>query len=171
MTAPVIETERLVLRPHRMDDMETFWAFYQTDRAKHLGRPKHRTHLFYGLSSEVVSWDWMGHGAWAIDTADGDFIGQVSITQPPHFPEREIGWMVFDGHEGQGIAFEAASAALEWAWSQEYKTLVSYITHDNARSRVLATRLGASLDPDAQLPEGDNEDEVCVYRHRRRADA
>ena len=54
--APVITTPRLRLRPHRMDDMEAFWAFYQTPRAAYVGAPKNRTHLFYGLSSEVVAW-------------------------------------------------------------------------------------------------------------------
>jgi RimJ/RimL family protein N-acetyltransferase len=165
MTAPVIETPRLRLRPHRMDDMDAFWAFYQTPRAAFMGVPKNRTHLFYGLSSEVVSWDWMRHGGWAIDTLDGDFIGQVAIAQPPHFPEREIGWTLFDGHEGKGFAFEAASAALNWAWDQGYDTLVSYITPENTRSRALAERLGAVLDAGAPLPDGETPEETVVYRH------
>lgn len=170
MTAPVIDTPRLRLRPHRMDDMDAFWAFYQSPRAAYVGAPKSRTHLFYGLSSEVVSWDWMGHGAWAVDTRDGDFIGQVAITQPPHFPEREIGWTLFEGYEGQGFAFEAASAALVWAWAQGYETLVSYITPENARSRALAARLGAALDADARLPEGETPEDTVVYRHSPDAD-
>lgn len=165
MIAPVIDTPRLKLRPHRMDDMEAFWAFYQTPRAKYVGAPKNRTHMFYGLSSEVVSWDWMGHGAWAIDTSDGEFIGQVAITQPPHFPEREIGWTLFENGEGKGYAFEAAFAALNWAWAQSFNTLVSYITPENTRSRALANRLGAVLDVQAALPEGETSDETVVYRH------
>ena len=165
MRAPVIETSRLRLRPHRMEDMEAFWAFFQSPRAAYVGTPKSRTHLFYGLSSEVVSWDWMGHGGWAIDTRDGIFIGQVAITQPPHFPEREIGWTLFDGHEGKGYAFEAASAALAWGWDQGFDTLVSYITPENARSRALATRLGAVEDDDAPLPEGETPEDTVVYRH------
>lgn len=165
MIAPVIQTPRLRLRPHRMEDMEAFWAFYQTPRAAYVGAPKTRTHLFYGLSSEVVSWDWMGHGGWAVDTCDGDFIGQVAITQPPHFPEREIGWTLFDGYEGKGFAMEAATAALTWAWDQGFDTLVSYITPENTRSRALAKRLGAVLDADAPLPDGETPEDTVVYRH------
>lgn len=163
--APVINTQRLRLRPHRMDDMDAFWAFYQTPRAEFVGAPKHRTHMFYGLSSEVVSWDWMGHGAWAIDTADGAFVGQVAITQPPHFPEREIGWTMFEEAEGKGYAFEAASAALAWAWDQGFEALVSYIHPKNARSIALAERLGAEHDPNAQRPDGEMLEETIVYRH------
>jgi RimJ/RimL family protein N-acetyltransferase len=163
--APVIETPRLRLRPHRMEDMDAFWAFYQTPRAEYVGTPKNRTHMFYGLSSEVVSWDWMGHGAWAIDTKEGDFIGQVAITQPPHFPEREIGWTLFECAEGKGHGMEAASAALNWAWAEGFETLVSYIHPQNTRSIALATRLGAALDTDAAIPAGETPDETIVYRH------
>ena len=145
--------------------MDAFWAFYQTSRAEFVGAPKHRTHMFYGLSSEVVSWDWMGHGAWAIDTADGAFVGQVAITQPPHFPEREIGWTMFEEAEGKGYAFEAASAALAWAWDQGFEALVSYIHPKNARSIALAERLGAEHDPNAQRPDGETLEETIVYRH------
>jgi RimJ/RimL family protein N-acetyltransferase len=165
MTAPVLETPRLRLRPHRMEDMDALWAFYQTPRAEYVGAPKNRTHMFYGLSSEVVSWDWMGHGAWAVDTKEGDLIGQVGITQPPHYPEREIGWIFFEHAEGKGYATEAATAALGWAWEQGFETLVSYITPENVRSRALAERLGATHDPDAALPEGETPEETVVYRH------
>ena len=163
--APTITTSRLTLRPHRMDDMDAFWAFYQTPRATFVGAPKNRTHMFYGLSSEVVSWEWLGHGAWAIDTKDGDFIGQVAITQPPHFPEREIGWTLFAPAEGKGYGMEAASAALTWAWDQGFATLVSYIDPKNERSVALAKRLGAVLDGAAEIPDGETLDETVVYRH------
>lgn len=164
-TAPVISTARLRLRPHQMSDLDAFRAFYATDRSKYVGAPKNDTHLFYGFASEVGSWPLMGHGAWAIDTTDGTFVGQVAITQPPHFPEREIGWILLDGHEGQGYAFEAASAALNWAWDNDFDTLVSYIDPANARSRALAERLGAAHDADAPLPKGETADETMVYRH------
>ncbi len=164
-TAPVIETARLRLRPHVLSDMDAFDAFYATDRAAYTGRPKNRTHLWYGFASEVGSWALMGHGGWAVETRGGALVGQVAITQPPHFPEREIGWTLFAGFEGKGFAFEAACAALAWAWAQGWDTLVSYITPQNTRSIVLAKRLGAAHDPHAALPEGETAAETVVYRH------
>ena len=104
--APTLEAGRVALRPHRLSDMEAFAAFYETARAEFMGAPRNRTHLFYGFASEVASWSLMGFGAWAVHRRDtGALIGQVAITQPPHFPEPEIGWTLFDGHEGQGFAF------------------------------------------------------------------
>jgi RimJ/RimL family protein N-acetyltransferase len=164
-TAPVLSTARLRLRPHVLDDMAALEAFYATDRAAFMGRPKTRTQLWYGFASEVGSWDLMGHGAWAITTQDGALVGQVAITQPPHFPEREIGWLLFEGQDGKGYATEAALAALRWGWQAGFATLVSYITPENARSVALARRLGAVHDPDAALPEGDGPEDTVVWRH------
>ncbi|MDJ0821666.1 MAG: GNAT family N-acetyltransferase [Paracoccaceae bacterium] len=169
-SAPVIETARLRLRGHVMADMDAFEAFFASDRATYSGRPKNRAHLWYGFASEVGSWDLMGHGGWGVETRDGALIGQVAITQPPHFPEREIGWTLFAGYEGRGFACEAAAAALGWAWAQGWDTLVSYITPANARSIALAKRLGAEHDPKAALPEGETADETVVYRHFPDAD-
>ena len=166
MPAPVLDTPRLRLRGHEMSDMEPFWAFFQSDRARFVGRPKNRTHLWYGFASEVGSWDLCGHGGWRVEDRAGTLLGQVAITQPPHFPELELGWMLLDGAEGHGYAQEAATAALNWAWENlGVDSLVSYIDPANARSVALATRLGATPDRAAHLPLGETADETVVYRH------
>ncbi|MEC3860769.1 GNAT family N-acetyltransferase [Mesobacterium sp. TK19101] len=165
MPAPVLHTPRLRLRPHVMADMDPFWDFFQSARATYVDGPKNRSHFWYGFASETGSWDLMGQGGWGVDTRDGQFIGQVAITQPPHFPEREIGWIFFEAAEGKGYATEAATAALNWAWGQGFDTLVSYIHPDNARSIALAKRLGAVHDANADLPDGETPDETVVYRH------
>ena len=160
--APTLFTERLCLRPHRMSDFEPFWAFYQSDRAVHVDAPKNKTHLWYGLASETGSWALAGWGGWAVEMLEGELIGQVALTQPPHFPELELGWILFDGFEGKGFACEAAKAALNYAYDVlDVATLVSYIDRRNARSIALARRLGAYEDPDAA-----RYDEVdLVFRH------
>jgi len=161
-TAPVIQTARLALYPHAMSDFDIFWRFYQSGRAQYMDVPKTRTDAWYGFASEVGSWPLMGHGGWAI-TLNGQIIGQVAITQPPHFPELELGWMIFDAaHEGKGYAFEAATAARDYAFDiLGADTLVSYIDRDNARSIALAKRLGAV--EDAQAKRFDDVD--LVFRH------
>ncbi|WP_299778816.1 GNAT family N-acetyltransferase [uncultured Roseobacter sp.] len=159
--APTLQTDRLILRPHVMDDMEPFWTFYQSPRARYMDQPRNRTHFWYGFASEVGSWALMGMGGWAIEV-DGRIAGQVAVTQPPHFAETELGWLLFDGFEGRGIAFEAGELALGYARQQIQPTsLVSYIHRDNTRSIALAKRLGAAHDPAAKAHDAED----LVYRY------
>lgn len=56
---------------------------------------------------------------------------KVGINSGPLFPEQEIGWLVFPEAEGQGYAFEAASALREWARRERgLSTPVSYVDPD-----------------------------------------
>lgn len=141
--------------------MAAFWAFYQTARAQLMDVPKNRTHLWYGFAAEVGSWDLHGMGGWAIDI-DGQLAGQVALTHPPHFAEPELGYLVFDGFEGRGIAFEAVGLALNYPRTEHKPaSLVSYIHRDNARSIALAKQLGATHDPAGKAWD----DAAVVYRY------
>ncbi|WP_299673764.1 GNAT family N-acetyltransferase [uncultured Roseobacter sp.] len=160
-TAPVITNGRVRLRPHVLDDMEAFWSFYQSSRAEFMDRPNTRTHLWYGFASEVGSWQLTGMGGWGIEV-EGALAGQVAVTHPPHFAEPELGWVLFDGFEGQGIGFEAATLALDYARSTiKPASLVSYIHRDNARSIALSKRLGGTHDPAGETHDADD----VVYRY------
>jgi RimJ/RimL family protein N-acetyltransferase len=86
--------------------------------------------------------------------------------RPPEYPERELGWVILEGFEGKGYAFEAAKLARAYAFETlKFETLVSYIDPDNARSIRLAEKLGAVRDDKAARPEGDG---CLVYRHANR---
>lgn len=162
--APTLSTNRLTLRHHVLADFDAYWQFYETStRLQYMDCPKNKTHMWYGLGSEIASWELLGFGGWAITLKDGTLIGQVAIIHPPHFPETELGWYLLDGYEGQGYAFEAAQAARDWAFgTAKLPTLVSYIDRANTRSIALAKRLGATEDTGAE--RFDAED--AVFRHQ-----
>ena len=164
--APTLHTDRLTLRHHRLEDFEPMATHFATDWAQYMGGPLGQEKMWLWLAAEVGSWSLLGHGSWAGDlTATGETIGQVGINKPVHFPEVEIGWLLYPGFEGHGYAFEAATAARAWAFENGHDTLVSYIDPPNSRSIALAERLGAVLDKDADKPDPDD----LVYRHNRRA--
>ncbi|MEY4982233.1 MAG: hypothetical protein RIR62_499, partial [Pseudomonadota bacterium] len=83
---------------------------------------------------------------------------------PETWPEREIGWSVWNpAAEGKGFAFEAAGAARDFAYrALGWTTAVSYVAAGNARSRALALRLGAVVDADAPSI---GEPPCLVFRH------
>ncbi|MDF1873896.1 GNAT family N-acetyltransferase [Vannielia sp.] len=165
--APTITTERLKLRPHRIEDFEPMAALFATDWARYMGGPIDRQKMWFWLSSEVGSWALLGHGSFAVDLRESDeFIGQVGVNKPEHFPEVELGWCIWPAHEGKGYAREAAEAARGWAYRAGVAdTLVSYIHPKNARSIALARRLGAEHDAAAERPRGETAQDSQVYRH------
>ena len=102
--APRIETDRLVLRPHRMEDFAAMAAFYASDAASFVGGPMPAPRAWHRFAADVGGWDLLGFGAWAIEEkATGAFAGQLALSKPPHFPEREIGWLLMPGFEGQRL--------------------------------------------------------------------
>jgi RimJ/RimL family protein N-acetyltransferase len=163
MIAPTLRTERLTLRPHTMADWEPIAAFFESDAATYVGGPLPRRRSWFVFGADVGSWDLLGFGAWAIDeTATGAFIGQVGLNKPPHFPEREIGWIVFPAFQRRGFATEAACAARAFAYGTlGWSTAVSYVDRDNGASIATARRLGCVEDPGAD--RFDAED--LVFRH------
>ncbi len=114
---------------------------------------------------DQACWHFFGHGALMIERADnGQCIGHVGINDGPLFPEKELGWLLYDGHEGNGHATEAAMAMRDWALETlGLATLVSYMSAGNPASAGVARRLGGVLD--ATAARSDPSDQV--YRYAR----
>lgn len=167
MLAPTLQTERLTLRPMVAADFPAYAAMMATPRAKGMGGPFCERDAWGMFCHDTACWTLFGHGALMLDRRDtGDTIGQVGLNAGPLFPEPELGWMLYDGQEGQGFATEAAAALRDWAFANlTLDSLVSYTDPDNHGSQAVARRLGAVLDTDA--PRQDPED--LVWRHQRGA--
>lgn len=164
MLAPLISTERLLLRPYRLDDFAHLFALYETDRAAFIGGRLSKRQVWDAYMNCIGQWTLFGFGGWAIEeAASGKMVGEVAVTHPVDFPEVELGWLLLEGFEGRGYAYEAALAARQWAFTETgLTTLVSYVDPQNFRSARLAERLGATIDPDGLTPNGDP---IFVYRH------
>jgi RimJ/RimL family protein N-acetyltransferase len=164
VTAPILTGARILLRPHRADDFERIAQLYETDRSKYIDGPLSRETVWQNFGADVGQWVLLGFGCWAIEEkSSGAYIGQTGLNFPVQFPERELGWLLFEGFEGKGHALEAASLARGFAFGTlGWTECVSYIDPDNERSIRLAERLGAVRDEAAATPGGD----AClVYRH------
>ena len=146
--APVLETDRLLLRGPETRDFEPLIAFL-TDRHRAAGFGAHDTRhdAWRWVALSIGHWHIHGYGYFTIqDKATGQPAGITGVWNPDGWPEPELGWVVFDGFEGRGIAYEAAARAREWAYAPEglgFTTLTSNIVPGNTRSVALAERLGA----------------------------
>ncbi|MDO5530179.1 MAG: GNAT family N-acetyltransferase [Paracoccus sp. (in: a-proteobacteria)] len=162
---PVIETERLTLRAPAASDLPAMAAFFRSDRAVHVGGPLEEWEVFSRHSSNIGQWVLRGHGWWTIeDRASQAVAGRCGIGWAPDYPDHELGWQVYDGFEGCGLAFEAANAALTWWIERGNKPPVSLIGPANTRSRRLAERMGAKIERETTM-----RGQPClIYRHPER---
>lgn len=158
-----LQTPRLTLRPQTLADFPAYEALLASARAVGMGGPLDTRAAWGMFCHDLASWHFFGHGSLMIDlSATRECVGQVGINHGPLFPEKELGWLLYDGHEGHGYATEAASTLCDWAFATlKLTTLVSYMAADNARSSAVAQRLGGVLDPLA--PREDAQD--IVYRY------
>ncbi|WHO71096.1 GNAT family N-acetyltransferase [Rhizobium sp. BT03] len=158
-----IRTERLRLRMPGIDDFAAYGRLMASPRSVGMGGPFDQRAAWGMFCHDVALWPLFGHGALMIELAEtGECVGQVGINHGPLFPEKELGWFVYEGHEGRGYATEAAMALRDWAFATlGLPSLVSYIAPGNKASIAVAERLGGRLDPTA--PRTDPVD--LVYRH------
>ncbi|WP_375261423.1 GNAT family N-acetyltransferase [Palleronia sp.] len=159
--APTVSTERLTLRPMTLDDWPAYRDTMGSDRSVHMGGPFALNAAWAMFTSDIAGWHLTGAGALAID-AGRTTVGQAVLNDIPAFPDLELGWMLYDGHEGQGYATEAAAALLDWARVElTPPSLVSYVAPGNQRSAEVARRIGGIEDAAAPRPEP----ETLVFRH------
>ncbi|WP_420402705.1 GNAT family N-acetyltransferase [Nisaea sp.] len=163
MQIPTLETPRLRLRPQSWEDWPEYRNMMASGRSTYMGGPFSEKYAWGMFCNDLAQWALFGHGSLMLENReDGRCLGQVGVNHGPLFPEPELGWMLYPGAEGHGSAHEAAVALREWAFQvRRLSTLVSYIDPGNMRSRRLAERLGAELDPDAVKQDPDD----LVYRH------
>lgn len=167
-TAPTLQTERLILRTPRFEDLPTWTRFIQSDRAEFVGGPVANDGLAWRAFAHIAGmWALRGFGSfvYALKETPDQPLGSTGPWFPVGWPEPELGWLLWDeAAEGTGVAREAALEARRYAYEVlDWQRPVSYIDPDNHRSIALAERLGAVLDPDAQQPFP--EQKILVYRH------
>jgi RimJ/RimL family protein N-acetyltransferase len=153
---PTIETERLLLRAFRSDDLDAFAALsadVEVMRYIGNGQTADRTASWRTLAGFNGHWTLRGFGMWAIERrSDGAFLGRVGLHHPPYWPALEAGWVLARAAWGQGYAREGALATLDFARRVlRPPRLVSYIQPGNERSVRVARALGARFEGEAEL--------------------
>ena len=161
---PTLETERLTLRAPAERDFEAYAAFNASPRAAGVGGPFDRRMASLRFMALIGHWHLRGYGRWLVADRDtGAALGVVGLFFPDGWPEPEIAWSVFDHAEGRGIAAEAARAARGYAYDTlGWRTAISVVLPDHARSLALARRLGCRPDGSFEHPDFGTMD---IWRH------
>jgi len=120
---PILETERLRLRGHRLADFAdcaTMWADPIVTR--HIGgKPFSREEVWARMLRYVGHWAWLGFGYWAVEEkATGELVGELGFAdykrdiQPSIEGTPELGWALASRVHGKGYATEAVREAITW---------------------------------------------------------
>ena len=158
-SAPLLETERVVLRGFRRDDLDALAATLgDPEVVRYLtGEPIDRENSLRRLFLAVGQWPTTGIGMWAVERkSDHRLVGQVGFFDmqrdmtPSIVDLPEMGWIFDTCVHGQGIAHEACVGALDWLDAVHGPVEVpAIISIDNHASLRLAARLGFIREADA----------------------
>jgi len=145
---PVLETERLILRPVAAQDFDAFAAFCADPAVmRHLGGVQPRSMAWRGFTSVVGSWAVQGFGMFSvIERASGRWLGRIGPHKPEGWPGTEVGWGLIQDAWGQGYAVEAAAASMDFAADKlGWAEIIHCIDAANTDSQAVAKRLGSTL--------------------------
>lgn len=113
-----IETQRLVLRPFRLGDVDDVFVYAADPEwsrfLRMLPRPYEREHAEQFIARQILL-DPITHPAWAI-TEDGSVIGGLNLRFSLANRSVEIGYSVARSQWGRGVCTEAARAVLDAAF-------------------------------------------------------
>jgi [ribosomal protein S5]-alanine N-acetyltransferase len=166
MTEPykiILETDRLLLRPLFMDDLDELFTLYSD--------PEIRKYFPEGVltreeTREELEWHMNGHpkypelGLWAtVHKKTGKFIGRCGLLpwEIDGKLEIEIAYLLDKSFWHQGLATEAAQGILKYGLAKlNLPRLICLIDPENIASQRVAERIGMTLERKVDGIAGDN---------------
>lgn len=152
-----ITTQRLVLRPWKLEDFDPFFSLNADPRVMEyfpsvLNRQE-SDELALRIKTKLEEKGW---GMWAATLiASGEFIGFIGLNEvtqstlpAPFSPAVEVGWRLAFEHWGKGYATEGALASLQYGFHiLHLKEIISFTAVQNQRSRHVMEKIGMHRDP------------------------
>jgi RimJ/RimL family protein N-acetyltransferase len=150
---PAIETDRLLLRKFRPDDLDDFAAmFADPDVVRYVGdgRPADRDEANRALQSSLRHWQLNGFGRWAaLDRTTGNFIGFGGLRSL--FGTPEVVYHLGKEFWGKGYATELARASLRFGFEDRgFNRIVAIAKPENVASIHVMEKLGMSFEKHAR---------------------
>lgn len=152
MGIPRVETERLILRGHTLEDFPSYARMWASPVVTRFigGVPLSEEDSWAKFMRVAGHWALLGHGFWAIEEkVSGKRIGEAGILsvkreiEPSFHGVPELGWGLDPEVHGKGYATEAGHAILKWGEEKFGRVrMVCIIDPENTPSLGVAERLG-----------------------------
>ena len=156
-----VETERLLLRRWREDDLDPLAAIFAKPEVWRFpfqrGFSRDETETF--LARRFEEWGSQGWGLWAAaDRTSGELLGFIGLSVPAFLPEVlpavEVGWRLDPRVWGRGLATEGGRAALAAGFGAlGLDAVVSIYEPENVASGRVMEHLGMTPARDTVHPE------------------
>ena len=147
-----IETHRLILRGHTLEDFEALHAMWtEPDVYRYItGRPSTREESWRRLLRYIGHWTLLGYGYWVVEErATAAFVGEMGFADfhrdmdPPLEGRPELGWILKKSAHGKGYATEALTAIAAWGDAHfGEKETACMIAPENTASIRVAEKIG-----------------------------
>ncbi len=169
-TGPVLQTERLTLRPIALDDFLR-WAemMADTEAAKFIGGAQPAATAWRGFMTMAGAWSLTGIAMFSlIERESGLWVGRIGPWKPHGWPGNEIGWGLHPEAQGKGYGVEAATATLDYAFDVlDWTDVIHCIDPDNTPSQRLAERIGSRNLGATRLPAPFQNERVDAWGQTR----
>ncbi len=151
VSIPRITTARLLLREYRAADFDAF-AENMTDpvATQFLTRHPDRRSAWRGFTSAAGQWVVHGAGWWAAELREtGEVVGWIGAFFRETSPHLEVGWTLRPKFWRQGLATEAAKAALDYGVEKyDARRVIAHVANGNVASVRVSEKLGMSYEGD-----------------------
>ena len=163
---PTLETERLVLRAPRLDDIDAYVGFSAVSDSK-VGKYRGGQTLEEirrNLREDIAHWE-KGFGMWLLTLPNGEIVGGAGLCHPDDWPSHELTWWLMPNHRGHGYATEASLAVIEFGYGAlGWPTVETHMRDENTAARKLAERLGGKVTRRNTFPDGVSRDVFSLPR-------
>ena len=175
---PTLVTERLILRPLSLDDLDDLAALHAEESFWHypFGRGWSRDETESFLERTIERYSDPGIAVSAVVIADtGELTGWAGLSIPSFLPEIlpavEVGWRLGERYRGHGLATEAGQAWVRYGFEElGLSAIVSIYEPDNVASGAVMRRLGFTLERQTTHPaDGVPLHVMSLLSHARRA--
>ncbi|HEU5280471.1 MAG TPA: GNAT family N-acetyltransferase [Gammaproteobacteria bacterium] len=173
----ILTTERLILRTWKASDAPMMTAISADplvmEHFPSTSTPVETQALINRINQHHEAF---GYALYAVETKSShEFIGFVGLMRPtftiPHFkpkhlPIVEIGWRLSSKHWGQGFATEAATAVLNYAFTQlNLHEIISFTASTNVKSQRVMEKIGLKHNPKDDFDHPNLDESSRLRRH------
>jgi RimJ/RimL family protein N-acetyltransferase len=164
---PTVETERLILRPFTLEDVEEWYAIHQDPEVTRYtgdGGVISKEEVKHRIRDHVLA-DYVNHGfgRWVVvHKEDNCLIGFTGLKYIPEMDVVDLGYRFAKKYWGQGIATEACKKALDFGFNDlELERVAAFILPANIGSQKVLEKLAFEF-VKAFYEEGELEHEYAL---------